>query len=190
MSFAAAGKCTISGKTVHLTGVGTCTITASQAGDGVWKPAASVARTFAIHLPAVTNDAPAVQYSDSSHVTVSATDAASQGSALTAVATGLPAGLSLSVTSTSGAGTLPGARTWAVLGIATVAPGSYPVSVTVTNDEGGVRDDGVRDRRQAGGRRGDLHRRHDRRLDGNARAAGDRPSTAPTASRATSARRR
>ena len=71
--------------------------------------------------------------------------------------------------------TLPGARTWAVLGIATVAPGSYPVSVTVTNDEGGVRDDGVRDRRRAGGRGGDLHRRHDRRLDRNARAAGDRP---------------
>ena len=78
-----------------------------------------------------------MQYSDSSHVTVSATDVASAGSALTAVATGLPVGLSLSVTSTSGAGTLPGERTWAVAGIVTVAPGSYPVSVTVTNDEGG-----------------------------------------------------
>ena len=137
VSFAAAGECTISGTTVHITGLGTCTITASQAGDGVWKPAASVARTFAIHLPVVTTVTPPVQYSDSSHVTVSATDVASAGSALTAVATGLPAGLSLSVTSTSGAGTLPGARTWAVAGIATVAPGSYPVSVTVTNDEGG-----------------------------------------------------
>ena len=56
-----------------------------------------MARTFAIHLPVVTTVTPPVQYSDSSHVTVSATDVASAGSALTAVATGLPAGLSLSV---------------------------------------------------------------------------------------------
>ena len=137
VSFAAAGQCTIAGRTVHLTGSGTCTITASQAGDGVWKPAASVARTFAIHLPVLTNEAPAVQYSDSSHVTVSATDAGSQGAVLTAVATGLPAGLSLAVASTSAPGTLPGTRTWAVLGTVTAAPGSYPVSVTVSNDEGG-----------------------------------------------------
>jgi hypothetical protein len=138
VTFTAAGECTITGRTVHVTGLGTCTITAAQAGDGVWKPAASVERTFAIHLPVVTVDAPAVQYSDSSRVTVSATDAASQGSALNAVATGLPAGLSFVLDSTSAAGVLPGLRTWAVRGLATVAPGSYPVSVTVTNDEGGV----------------------------------------------------
>ena len=32
VSYAAAGACTVSGATVHITGVGTCTITASQAG--------------------------------------------------------------------------------------------------------------------------------------------------------------
>jgi hypothetical protein len=138
VSFAAAGECTVTGTTVHLTGPGSCTITASQPGDGVWKPAEPVARTFAIHRPFATSAAPAVQYSDSSKVTVSATDAASQGSALTATATGLPAGFSLVLVSTSPAGVLPGARTWAVEGIANVAPGSYPVSVTIANDEGGV----------------------------------------------------
>lgn len=48
VSFTASGQCTISGDTVHLTGVGSCTITASQAGDGVFKPAASVSQTFKI----------------------------------------------------------------------------------------------------------------------------------------------
>jgi hypothetical protein len=136
VAFAAEGQCTISGRTVHLTGPGTCTVTASQAGDGVWKPAA-VARTFAIHEPAVTVDAPAVQYSDTPKVVVSATDPASAGSALTAVATGLPAGLTLAVATTSDAAARPGTRTWELAGTANVAPGSYPVTVTVSNDEGG-----------------------------------------------------
>ncbi len=48
VSFTANGQCTISGDTVHLTGAGSCTITASQAGDGVFKPAAPVSRTFKI----------------------------------------------------------------------------------------------------------------------------------------------
>ena len=33
VSFGASGSCTVSGQTVHLTGAGTCTITASQAGN-------------------------------------------------------------------------------------------------------------------------------------------------------------
>ena len=48
VSFAASGPCTVSGSTVHITGPGSCTITASQAGDGVFKPAADVSQTFAI----------------------------------------------------------------------------------------------------------------------------------------------
>ncbi|MEU8264950.1 M12 family metallo-peptidase [Micromonospora sp. NPDC048999] len=92
--------------------------------------------------PEVSNDAPAggasVQYSDalSPTVTVTATDGDTAGAALTASATGLPAGLSLAVSNTSGADTLPGTRSWTVTGTTTAAPGSYPVTVTVTDDTG------------------------------------------------------
>jgi hypothetical protein len=48
VSFSAVGNCTISGNQVHLTGAGSCTIKASQDGDGKTNAAASVARTFAI----------------------------------------------------------------------------------------------------------------------------------------------
>jgi hypothetical protein len=44
------GRCTISGTTVHILGVGTCTIIASQAGDDVWKPG-SISQAFAIVWP-------------------------------------------------------------------------------------------------------------------------------------------
>jgi len=48
VSFAASGNCAVSGAIVHLTGAGSCTITASQAGDERWEPAPDVSRTFAI----------------------------------------------------------------------------------------------------------------------------------------------
>jgi hypothetical protein len=99
---------------------------------------------FTIHaLPVVTNSlsggSQSVQYSDSlvPDVTVSATDDDSLGATLNAAATGLPSGLALAVVSTTDASTLPGSRTWKVAGTVTAAPGSYPVSVTVT-DTGGT----------------------------------------------------
>jgi hypothetical protein len=98
---------------------------------------------FTIHAaPVVSNDAPAggatVQYGDalSPTVTVSASDADTAGSALSATAAGLPAGMSLAVGSTSGGTTLPGTRTWTVTGTTTAPPGGYPVTVTVTDDTG------------------------------------------------------
>ncbi|MEO6715355.1 MAG: C25 family cysteine peptidase, partial [Mycobacteriales bacterium] len=53
VSFAASGSCAISGSnlapaTVALMSTGTCSITASQAGDGNWLPAAVVTQSFAI----------------------------------------------------------------------------------------------------------------------------------------------
>jgi len=48
VSFAASGNCTVGGSTAHITGVGSCTITASQAGDATFGPAPDVARTFSI----------------------------------------------------------------------------------------------------------------------------------------------
>ncbi len=143
VSFSASGVCTVSGATVHLTGaLGECTITASQAGDGVFKSATPVPQTFVVQAPVVTNDAAAggavVQYSDAldPSVTVSASDAVSSGSSLVASATGLPAGLSLELASTSDDGTFPGTRTWTLEGNVTGAPGSYPVTVEVGNEEG------------------------------------------------------
>jgi hypothetical protein len=48
VSFAAGGRCTVRAATVHLTGAGSCTVTASQPGDANYNPAPDVSRTFAI----------------------------------------------------------------------------------------------------------------------------------------------
>jgi Regulator of chromosome condensation (RCC1) repeat len=52
VSFSVTGNCAISGATVHLTGAGACTVTASQAGDGNYDPGPDVSQTFAIAPPA------------------------------------------------------------------------------------------------------------------------------------------
>ncbi|MBA3389344.1 MAG: PxKF domain-containing protein [Rubrobacter sp.] len=46
VTFAATGSCTISGSTVHITGVGKCDIAASQAGNANYNAATSVTRSF------------------------------------------------------------------------------------------------------------------------------------------------
>ncbi|HTP45431.1 MAG TPA: choice-of-anchor Q domain-containing protein [Casimicrobiaceae bacterium] len=48
VTFGASGACTIAGNTVHLTGAGSCTITADQPGDANTNPAPQVARMFSI----------------------------------------------------------------------------------------------------------------------------------------------
>jgi Regulator of chromosome condensation (RCC1) repeat/PASTA domain len=60
VSFGASGNCTVSGATVHLTGAGSCKITASQAGDMTYEPAA-VSETFAIEraIPTIAPATPA-----------------------------------------------------------------------------------------------------------------------------------
>jgi hypothetical protein len=90
-------------------------------------------------VPVVTTFDRTVQYSDGlgGAVVASATDEDSFGSALSAVASGVPAGLTLAVASTSPDGTLPGTRAWTLTGNVTAAPGLYPVSVTVTDSTGG-----------------------------------------------------
>jgi hypothetical protein len=75
---------------------------------------------------------PTVQYSDAvTGAVVKASDADSAGSALTATATGLPAGVSLAVGDTT-----EHTRTWTLAGNVTAAPGTYTGSVSVT-DSGG-----------------------------------------------------
>jgi hypothetical protein len=57
VSFAAGGSCSLTAATVHLTGVGSCTVTASQAGNANYNAAADVARTFSIAPKSVLNPA-------------------------------------------------------------------------------------------------------------------------------------
>ena len=54
VSFAASGQCTVAGSLVHLTGAGSCSITASQAGDARYAPAPAVTQSFAIARAALT----------------------------------------------------------------------------------------------------------------------------------------
>lgn len=49
VSFSASGQCTVIGTTVRITGAGSCTITASQAGDSNYNAAPSVNQTFTIN---------------------------------------------------------------------------------------------------------------------------------------------
>jgi Metallo-peptidase family M12B Reprolysin-like len=75
-----------------------------------------------------------IQYSDgpASPITLSAESGRRSGPGLSATATGLPAGLALTETDTSGA-TGPLTSTFSVTGATTAAPGSYPVTVHVTD---------------------------------------------------------
>ncbi len=49
VSYTATGNCTIEAGLVHLTGAGSCTVTASQAGNSNYEPASAVERTFTIN---------------------------------------------------------------------------------------------------------------------------------------------
>jgi hypothetical protein len=51
VGFAATGECTVTGAVVHLTGIaGSCTITASQAGDANWSAATDVVQSFTVEF--------------------------------------------------------------------------------------------------------------------------------------------
>jgi hypothetical protein len=50
VSFTVSGQCAIAGSTVHITGAGSCTATASQGGDGNYNPAPAVPQSFSINM--------------------------------------------------------------------------------------------------------------------------------------------
>jgi hypothetical protein len=52
VSFAAKGQCAIQGARVHLTGPGSCKVTASQVGNANYNAAADISQSFAIARPA------------------------------------------------------------------------------------------------------------------------------------------
>jgi hypothetical protein len=88
VGFTASGNCSIAGSTVHLTGAGSCTITASQAGDANYNPAADVPQSFSIAKGSqtITFGALSAKTFGASDFAVSA--AASSGLAVSFIATG------------------------------------------------------------------------------------------------------
>ena len=48
VAFSASGSCAVDGRRVHVAGAGSCTITASQAGNALYAPAPFVSRTFTV----------------------------------------------------------------------------------------------------------------------------------------------
>jgi MBG domain/Regulator of chromosome condensation (RCC1) repeat len=110
VGFTAEGKCTIADATVHLTGAGTCTITAHQVGNTSWSPAQDVSQEFQIAKAAAT-----LALSDLSH--------AYDNTPQSAVVTVTPAGLSGVTIAYDGGSTPP------------TNAGSYAVEATLTHDD-------------------------------------------------------
>jgi hypothetical protein len=168
VTFSGDGDCTVTGATVHLTGAGSCALTASQAGDSVFAPA-SVTRTIAI-APAGTSTSVSVtpqspnaasQFSDT--VTVSATvtpDATATGDGVFAGTLSFQLnGQPVPALTTPVSNLAPTQSVEIDLGAATVpnGSGSYPVTATFVpdadanyagstdSDDAAVRKEGQRD---------------------------------------------
>jgi VCBS repeat-containing protein len=98
----ATDNCTISGTSVTITGAGSCTVTASQAGDGNYNAAPSVARTFTI-----AKASPVIAWSNPAPITYGTALGATQ---LSATATGVGgAALAGTLAYTPASGTILGA---------------------------------------------------------------------------------
>jgi hypothetical protein len=69
VTFAASGNCSIAGSTVHITGAGSCTITASQAGDRNYNPASDIPQSSTINkaIPVVTLSCTAAGFDINAH---------------------------------------------------------------------------------------------------------------------------
>jgi len=69
VSFAASGNCSIAGSTVHLTVTGSCTITAAQAGNSNFNPAADVPQSLTISkaTPLIMFSCPPVGFDTNPH---------------------------------------------------------------------------------------------------------------------------
>lgn len=93
VTFAPSGACTMSGSLVHLTGAGSCTITAAQAGDTSYNAAPDVPRSFSIVTPthAVSLSSASVTGGTNVTGTVTLTSPAPNGGAVVTLASGNPA---------------------------------------------------------------------------------------------------
>jgi hypothetical protein len=116
VSYGASGKCTIVAGLVHLTGAGSCTVTASQAGNADYAPAADVQHTFSIAKLPVTVTAGNQQ--KLRHLTLALGTTAFSTSALV----GSDSIAAVTLTS-AGAGAPAGAGTYPIVPSAAVAGG-------------------------------------------------------------------
>lgn len=110
VSFAASGDCTIDGASVTLAGAGSCSITASQAGNAAYQPAADVTHSFTIAK-------------GQAHIALGGLNQTYNGSPLAALAATNPVGLSTVTITYDGSITAP------------TNAGSYAVTATLENDD-------------------------------------------------------
>jgi Carboxypeptidase regulatory-like domain/MBG domain len=119
VTFAASGNCSVTGSTVHITGAGSCTVTASQAGSGNFNPAADVPQSFVINkaVPLVALSCPLAGFDTTPH-------------ACTAAATGI------------GNATVSGSTTFTYSSnpAAPTNAGTYSVSASFTSGDGNYTD--------------------------------------------------
>jgi uncharacterized repeat protein (TIGR01451 family) len=127
VSFNASGACTVSGSTVHITGAGTCTITASQAGDANYNAASDVAQSFNIAKATAT-------------ISLSNLSQTYDGTTKSATATTNPAGLNVVIT--YGPATTQAGHKKNTAVLSPVNAGSYTVTATIDdpNYEGSASD--------------------------------------------------
>ncbi len=102
VTFTASGNCTIAGTLVHITGAGSCTVTAHQAGDSNYNAAPDVPQTFSIAKANATISV--TPYS----VTYDAAAHTATGTATGVGGADLSAGLTLTGTTHTNAGTYNG----------------------------------------------------------------------------------
>jgi uncharacterized repeat protein (TIGR03803 family) len=132
VSFAAGGSCTISGALVHLTGAGSCTITASQGGNAYYNPAPNVLRSFTIAnpTPALTLSVSPASVTGGTNATgtVTLTSPAPNGGAVVTLSSGNPPAASVPATIT-----IPKGKTSKTFAITTSAVTSAtPVSISAS----------------------------------------------------------
>lgn len=99
-----AGECTLSGSTVHITGTGTCTIVASQAGNADYEAAPAVSETFSIDAASQTITFPSVPDQSYGGEPVALEASASSGLPVSYTAAG-PCSISGATVVTEGVGT-------------------------------------------------------------------------------------
>jgi hypothetical protein len=126
VTFGVTGNCTIVGNTVTITGAGSCTVTASQAGDGNWPAATPVSQSFNIAkaVLTVTGDPKTKTYGQV-NPTLTATITGFKNGDLPAVVSGAPT-LSTTALTNSNVGSYP-----ITVGAGTLAATNY--SFTTVN---------------------------------------------------------
>jgi uncharacterized repeat protein (TIGR01451 family) len=118
VSFGATGNCSVSGGTVHITGAGSCTITASQLGDSNYNAADNVNRSFNIAKATAT-------------VGLSNLSFTYDGTAKSATATTTPNGLTVNITYATSQAFKSASKSGNTVSVTPINAGSYTVTATI-----------------------------------------------------------